>query len=465
MTADPTPYYPPPPGAEPMRDYEAEADPEELQRIKFNQRVAVRAEELRILEQARARLAREKLTNTAPPDLTPLDQFLATDDEPTAYVVDEVWPTGGRVLLAAQFKAGKTTMVGNLLRSLADAQPFLDRFTVPAPRRVVLIDDELDPRTLRRWLRDQDVTNRDHVRILTLRGRLGTFDIRDDEIRAHWARQLAGADVVILDCLRPLLDALGLDENRESGRFLVPFDALLHEAGASEALVVHHMGHRDERGRGDSRLQDWPDAGWKLVRDKDDDNPALDDVTGSRYFSAFGRDVNVPQAELTYDESTRHLSLGEQALNRRDATAHRRTIKAEEAVLAAVHAQPGINVTKLRHDVRTLHAIGRNEDIDSAAERLVQRGLITRIPVGNMKQHYPGEQALLDPPAQLARPAPTPPGHMGRNMPARPIGAGIPSHTPHDPRDTCPHGMPNGHKPDDFVNGRLSCPQCAKEAM
>jgi len=46
---------------------------------------------------------------------------------------------------------------------------------------------------------------------------------------------------------------------------------------------------------------------WKLVRDKDEDDDQLDDPTGSRYFSAFGRGVDVRQAELRYDATNRHL--------------------------------------------------------------------------------------------------------------------------------------------------------------
>lgn len=100
-----------------------------------------------------------------------------------------------------------------------------------------------------------------------------------------------------------MLDALGLDENKDAGRFLVAFDALKAEAGISEGVVVHHMGHGAERSRGDSRILDWPDVTWKIIRsDKDD-------PSSSRYFSAFGRDVDVAEARLQYDPATRHLTL------------------------------------------------------------------------------------------------------------------------------------------------------------
>jgi hypothetical protein len=62
--------------------------------------------------------------------------------------------------------------------------------------------------------------------------------------------------------------ALGLDEHREAGRFLVALDTLLADAGIPDAAVIHHMGHVTERSRGDSRIRDWPE--WRLVREDDE---------------------------------------------------------------------------------------------------------------------------------------------------------------------------------------------------
>jgi hypothetical protein len=68
----------------------------------------------------------------------------------------------------------------------------------------------------------------------------------------------------------------------------VAIDELLLEAGIDEALVVHHMGHSGERARGDSRLRDWPDVEWRLMRQ--DDDPA-----SPRFLTAYGRDIDVPE--------------------------------------------------------------------------------------------------------------------------------------------------------------------------
>jgi hypothetical protein len=62
------------------------------------------------------------------------------------------------------------------------------------------------------------------------------------------------------------------------------------------------MGHANERARGDSRLRDWPDVEWRLVRR--DDDPA-----SARFITAYGRDVDVPESQLIYDHGTRHLTI------------------------------------------------------------------------------------------------------------------------------------------------------------
>lgn len=105
----------------------------------------------------------------------------------------------------------------------------------------------------------------------------------------------------MLDCLRPVLDVLGLDENRDAGKFLVAYDALLDEAGIGDSLLVQHMGHANERARGDSRLQDWPDAIWRIVRETDEPG-------SPRYLSAYGRDVEVTEGRLSFNQSTRRMT-------------------------------------------------------------------------------------------------------------------------------------------------------------
>jgi hypothetical protein len=279
--------------------------------------LAIRVNQLRFERHARRKLDAEENPPTEIPAAPTLPALLAAPPDPVRFRIDGLMPVDGRALLSARRKLGKTIMVGNLIRTLVDGAPFLGRFPVHgAPRRVALIDAELSQAMLRTWLAEQAITNTEAVvAVANLRGRTGAFDILDTGRRTEWAALLsdAGADFLIFDPMRPVLDSLGLDENREAGKFLTAFDALLYEAHIAEGVIVHHMGHGHERARGDSRLEDWPDAIWRIVPE-DADNPA-----SARYFSATGRDVDIPEGRLAYDPATRCLSY-EQG-SRRDAQA------------------------------------------------------------------------------------------------------------------------------------------------
>jgi len=94
-------------------------------------------------EQGLEEYAASKQTDRMP-EMINLVDLLAEPDEPDIYLIKQVWPESGRVILAAPAKAGKTTMRNNGIRSLVDGVPFLGMFEVPKPvQRVVVLDLEL----------------------------------------------------------------------------------------------------------------------------------------------------------------------------------------------------------------------------------------------------------------------------------------------------------------------------------
>ena len=55
-------------------------------------------------------------------------------------------------MVAAQYKAGKTTLRDNVTRGLVHGEALFGAFEVnPFEGGVTIIDNELDPRMLRRW--------------------------------------------------------------------------------------------------------------------------------------------------------------------------------------------------------------------------------------------------------------------------------------------------------------------------
>lgn len=269
----------------------------------FDARVEAELDQLRVRDTARRRFHQENTPRVELPEILTLRERLKRPHPPIEWRIDGWQPRDTRILLAAQYKAGKTTLTGNLARCLVDGDPWLGRAQVTpvTTGQVVILDFEMSERQIDGWLTDQQIRNDDQVTVIPLRGKAGTFDILDDQTRREWAARLTNCEYIILDCLRPILDALSLDEHREAGRFLTAFDALCDLAGIQDGLVVHHMGHTGERSRGDSRLRDWPDVEWRLVR-------ANEDPDSTRFISAFGRDVEQSEGQLMYDPATRHLS-------------------------------------------------------------------------------------------------------------------------------------------------------------
>jgi len=281
---------------------------------------AVRAKftDLRINDDAKAMLSTLK-AGQAPALLGDnLSDFLAEVEEDEQYRVTDLWPAQGRVLLAAQAKSGKTTMVAaNLLPALVDGGLFLGRYEVTqVTRRVVYFNMEVGTRTMRRWLTDANIGDTGKITVSNLRGKASALSLSSQAGRMQFGTWLAhnDAEVVILDPLAPVLASLGLDENSNAdvATFFAWWSESLMLGGVVDDLVVHHAGHGGERSRGASRLLDEPDAIWTLTKDADVAQES-DDIYGAssptRYLSAYGRDVELPPEALSFMSENRQLLL------------------------------------------------------------------------------------------------------------------------------------------------------------
>jgi hypothetical protein len=249
----------------------------------------------------------EKYGHVELPDFKFLDHFLAEEDADEQYVIPGLWAQDTPILFAAQYKAGKTTVRDNVVKVLADGGKLFGQYDcAPYPYgTIVILDLELAPHMMRGWLRAHDIQKQDRVVVVPMRGKGASLNLTVPEVRAKWVARLKqwDASVVLLDCLRPVLDSLGLNENSEAGRFLnAGFDPLLVEAGGLQGMVIQHMGHNGERARGDSSMLGWGDS-WKLLR-KDPDNPS-----SKRFFTGYGRFGEVPESELSYNQTTRELAI------------------------------------------------------------------------------------------------------------------------------------------------------------
>lgn len=348
-----------------MLDDRAET-PEQVD-ARFEQDVRKREAYLLADREARKRIAAVDAATLELPPVMGLADLLDEPDDPVRFRIEGVWPSGGaKILCAAAAKSGKTTLSGNLVRALADGDPFLGAFAVnQTAQRIVVIDNEMTRGMLRRWLRRQGIHNTAAVAdVVNLRGKTGLFDMGNDRVREMWSRRLRdlGCDFVIFDCLKPALEAMGLDENRETGKFLYPFSEMLADAGVQDVLVHHHMGHNNERARGDSTLMGWTDGNWKIVRD-------MDDPATPRYFSAPDvRDAEEPVGEglLSFEPATGRLTYeGGNRTQTRENNAVEKTANAVLDVLAEAYADPDKPNAMTTTDIKKA-VTGKNSTIADA---------------------------------------------------------------------------------------------------
>lgn len=316
--------------------------------------------QLRARHDAKLEHAAELAARTfrAPAYTQTLADELLIPDEPVQYAVEELLPVGGNALLAAQFKAGKTTLVTNLLRAYADNELFLGRFKVtPGSGRIAIFNYELSPSQYRTWLRDAQIVNTDRVTVLHLRGyRLPLTVPSVEDWVVGWLKDH--------DCTAWIADpfaraATGTDENSntEVGVWLDTFDVIKERAGISEAVLPTHTGRAvqeqgQERARGATRLDDWADVRWLLTKDEED----------NRYFRATGRDVELGEELLSYEPTSRSLTLGG---GDRRWVANRAM---SQRVLDFVNANPGAGVRAIQGGVK-----GNKDEVDRARLDLIRR--------------------------------------------------------------------------------------------
>lgn len=345
-----------------LRDDLTEAEAEDLTALAYRQAVAREKVLLKVRRDAKRLLDAEEALATfrVPPSRPTLTEELQIPDEPITYTVGEVLPAGGNALLTAQYKSGKTTLINQLAKAWADGEPFLGRFEVNAPAgRIALWNYELDERQYRRWLREVGIKDTDRVTVLNLRGyRMPVTVPHVEDWIVTW---LAERDVAlwVVDPFARAFVGAGRSENdnTEVGTFLDTLDVIKNRAGVSDLVLPTHTGRAEmeegeERARGATRLDDWADVRWLLTKDEND----------VRYFRATGRDVEVCEEKLTYDEGSRGLVFGGG-----DRTWEKRR-RLVDAVVEVVVETPGISLSKLRPAVRSRVEKASNDSIDSAVE-------------------------------------------------------------------------------------------------
>jgi hypothetical protein len=360
--------------------------------------VATELARQRASREARKLLDQEEAAATfrIPPSRPTLADELKIPPKPVAYAIDELLPAGGNALLTAQYKAGKTSVVNDLLRAYCDSIPFLGRFTVnPGPGRIAVFNYEVGEDQYREWLRALGLQHPERATVLNLRGfRLPVTVPSVEDWVVGWLQDHE-VSFWVVDPFARAFTGCGDSENDNSavGVFLDTLDVIKARAGVRDLVLPTHTGRAEhdqgqERSRGATRLEDWADVRWLLTKGDTEETAEV------RFFRATGRDVDVPEAAIAWDETDRSLSHGG---GDRKWMAERRR---QEAVLAYVADNPGCTSNAVEHAVT-----GKATAVRASLKQLVASHHIEAEQTPNGVQHRALRDTVTSPSAHGVFPA------------------------------------------------------------
>jgi hypothetical protein len=326
----------------------------------------------------------------APVDIDTLDAMLARPEE-ERWRVEGLLPAEGRLLVVAQRKTGKTTLVNNLTASLVTGEPFLGRMAVePVKGSVMLLNYEVSGATFKRWLGDLGLTAAAQKRIVivNLRGRDNLLATETGRLALADLMRRRNVEVLAVDPFGRAFSGDNQDSNSQVTPWLVNLDKVATEGGAREVILVAHAGWggadrgqtAQVRARGASALEDWADSILRYSKQNDLDG-------APRFLEAEGRDVYLEKDRLDYDADTRRLTL----TGAGGPGVARKAVKARvlaEPILDIVRQVGGITASGIEVELRRRDVTFTRGDHSAAIGALVAEGQLERFADGTTRRHY-----------------------------------------------------------------------------
>lgn len=341
---------------------------------------------MRVEKEARLRLAREGADPSPPFDAGLLTDILDRPQEPRWRMTD-LMPAEGSMLVVAQRKTGKTTLMLNAAHSLLTGEPFLNRFPCHVVTgTVAILNYEVSGAQLATWAKHVGVPE-DRLFLANLRGRRNPLTYEEDRLLLGALLRDQGVESLIVDPFGQAFSGKSQNDAGEVGAWLSGLDAFARsEVGARDVILTAHAGWNGERTRGSSALEGWADSVVTMTFGADNE---------TRYLRALGRDVGVDEDRLSFDPETRLMAMTGGG-SRKQAT---RVSKAEalvQPVCDVVRDNPGVSTGDLVDSVRALRHGGvvtiafQDNDVRQAVNAAVVQGLLRReeLGLGKPTKHY-----------------------------------------------------------------------------
>lgn len=326
---------------------------------------------------------------TPPLEEADFSLLLQSDIPELQYAIEDILPENGNAILFAQFKSGKTTFILELVRALCDGEQFLGRFNVNTTGNVALWNYELDAAMMVSWLKDTQLQNPQRLRLLNLRGKRVPLDTEyGQEWTIDWLRRNEVRTWIVDPAVRAMIGWGDENDNQAVTLFTDKLDEIKEKAGVRELIVAHHTGRAEqavgeERARGATRWDDWPDSRWILTK-----------MTGSdtRFIRMAGRGPDFPERALSYDPQRRRVALvggGDPLASTDRLSIASETLKAQ--LLAYITSNPGLTKNKVMDGC----AISSQRAVGPALSALESEGKIYTLDGPNRsKLHHPGSRPV-----------------------------------------------------------------------
>ncbi|MGO2311719.1 AAA family ATPase [Brachybacterium tyrofermentans] len=233
-------------------------------------------------------------------------EYVRQREGASRWLLPGLWPADTIPMLSGNHKAGKTTVVADLVASLVvPGRKFLGRFgPVEGTPEVYLINAETPTDAMRKALLAAGVpVDDEHLVVddLEPRGGAHLFDITQPALYDRWIDLIRECmncgpgehyepDVLIVDGLTAILGG----ETDRYAKWYAAFRRFVREVGASSALVTGHSTMDGKHSMGGVEMLGGPDGLWTYWS-SDPDNP-----TSRRYFKVQPRlgGAVVPKTEV-----------------------------------------------------------------------------------------------------------------------------------------------------------------------
>ena len=324
---------------------------------------------LMALEIAKQEIAEEKYElHDQIPEPKQLSEWLLEEDVPLTYRVAELWPSLGTIFVVAAYKAGKTTLVMNIIRCLIDGGLFLGRFkTTPVTRNVGYLNFEVNENQGKAWLKRLGIKKPERLFTWNLKGfgsPLSTVLSREKFIQALIENDI---EVLIIDPFSGAYRKGDTNDNDAVKDFLLQLDEIVRKAGVQEVLMAVHAGNDQSKPRGATTLGDHPDALWNIAKSE---------AGKTRFFKAEGRDVFLAEEAMS-------LSLDKITLELNGKT---RAETAGESFGSLIMDFAEKNPDCLAGEFES-GITGKNSSIAAARKKLVKDGLLIETQDGTSKRY------------------------------------------------------------------------------